>query len=875
MGKCQLDTKDMLKHSQYFESTFGAAPTGQTDQIDNSLLDRTNPAGEFQILERPAPSDDDLERLEKLLCHLPNGKAAGEDQIPGEIWKAVSGDKDIVRSLLDFFHHCQTLSTTPTAWKVALIVPIYKQKGNAMDIANYRPIALTQVIRRVYEQYNLPLLEPAEQHLNNTQGGFRKNRSTLDQILIVNEFLSRFKCNAVIYLDIKAAYDTVDRRILWSRMKQKSGLSDETIKIVRELFDFNVTKLVIKNQTSACIKIQRGLLQGSSLSPLLFNIFINSLLDELQKLPKQKIADCLLINNAFFADDGALLVTNNKDACILLTSTYLWSLKNGIEFAIPKCQFVGSSGYDWKISMNGVPIERVETYKYLGIYNNAAGIDWEQSATHRIAKFKNMVQFLNRKGLNPTGWRLQQRLTAYKSFLRPMLEYGMALQILPRSTTVKLQQAQNFALRLMLRGSRNTATTSMHILLDLETVSMRNIELNGRYFNSLLNSEKATHPVGILVRHIFRGNLMKRGSTVQIFKKTSPYAGPVFANTLPSLEDLKKLRVSHLEQYQVSMGHTNSSRLHRPQGAKKNNILREGWKLPRSTINAIIDFKLNKLPRVQCLVCKGLVSHGHLLDCGNLEQVCSSITLKYNLDLSSTPTTLPHHIDKLLWWMDDQQEPNMTIYKEIGESIIAAKKRILVTEREPATMYSDDSDPEEYYTAQLNATGVKKGFKPAPSATTPTVVEIPNSNNFTWIQGADLETVPHEVTIHHEIATNNYVSRQEVKNIEDSPESESPSESMRLDYLIFWNGFLKWERHERMEAIHRFLYADLRSMNYRLTLFERMKHHSRTKTLWVTTEGIEAVTEWIRAFRYWDMPPSWREDMKPQLYVRDLPRLET
>jgi hypothetical protein len=863
MGKCQLDPTNMTTHSQYFESTFGAAPTGQANQVDHSLLDRTNPAGDFQIFERPTPSEDDIARIERLLCHLPNGKAAGEDQVPGEIWKAIASDKEIVLVLSNFFHLCQTLATTPTGWKVALIVPIYKQKGNALDISNYRPIALTQVIRRVYEQYNLPLLESVEEFLNNTQGGFRKNRSTFDQILIVNEFLARFKINAVIYLDIKAAYDTVDRRILWTRMKEKFKLDDDTIKIIRELFDLNVTKLVIKNQKSGCIKILRGLLQGSSLSPLLFNIFINSLLDELHKLPKQKIADCLLINNAFFADDGALLVTNNKDAATLTTATYQWSIKNGIEFAIPKCQFVGSDGYDWKISMNGVPIERVNTYKYLGIFNNASGIDWPLSTNHRIGKFKNMVQFLNRKGLNPTGWRLQQRLTTYKSFLRPMLEYGMALRILPRSSTDNLQRAQNYALRMMLRGSRNTATTSMHIILDLETVQMRNTELNARYFNSLFNSEKATHPVGILARHIFTANLMKSGSLLQTFKKTSPYAGAVFTNKLPPLDDLKKLRIENLHQYQASMPHTSSSRLHCPQGLKMNNIVKEGWKLPRSTINAIIDFKLNKLPRIQCLVCKGLVSLGHLLNCGELETVCESITLKHQIDLSSTPTTLQHHIDKLLWWMDDNKKPNMTIYKEIGESIIAAKRRILSTEREPVTVYSDDSDPEEYYTAQLNAKGVKKGFQPAPTETPPTEADTPREN-VAWVRGPDLQTVSELPTPPPDID-------EAMEATHEDP--EDPVESMRVDYLLFWSGFLQWERPLKMYVIKEFLTDNPPLMEHRKALYDNLNRHGREKTLWTTTEGIEALSQWIAAFRYWNMPPSWRQDRQPQRYVRDIPKL--
>jgi hypothetical protein len=40
----------------------------------------------------------------------------------------------------------------PEEWKTAIIDPIFKNKGSAQEIANYRPIALTSCMRRVYER---------------------------------------------------------------------------------------------------------------------------------------------------------------------------------------------------------------------------------------------------------------------------------------------------------------------------------------------------------------------------------------------------------------------------------------------------------------------------------------------------------------------------------------------------------------------------------------------------------------------------------------------------------------------------------------------------------------------------------------------------
>jgi hypothetical protein len=213
--------------------------------------------------------------------------------------------------------------------------------------------------------------------------------------------------------------------------------------------------------------------------------------------------------------------------------------------------------------------------------------------------------------------------------------------------------------------------------------------------------------------------------------------------------------------------------------------------------------------------------------------------------------------------MDDNKKPNMTIYKEIGESIIAAKRRILSTEREPVTVYSDDSDPEEYYTAQLNAKGVKKGFHPAPAEMPPTEADTPREN-VAWVRGPDLQTVS-------ELPTPPPDSMDEAMEATHE-DPEDPVESMRLDYLLFWHGFLQWEKDLRMHVIHLFLHEDLLLMEQRATLYFNLQRHSRDRTLWETPEGIEALSKWIEAFRYWDMPPSWRAESS-QLYVRDLPKL--
>src|SRR5690606_28698359 len=83
---------------------------------------------------------------------------------------------------------------------------------------------------------------------------------------------------------IKAAYDSVDRRILW-RQLQYMGINYDLIVNLRALFDCNNVLLMINNHISDPIDCKRGLFQGSAISPTLFNLYINSLIKQLKTYP--------------------------------------------------------------------------------------------------------------------------------------------------------------------------------------------------------------------------------------------------------------------------------------------------------------------------------------------------------------------------------------------------------------------------------------------------------------------------------------------------------------------------------------------------------------------------------------------------------------
>ena len=80
----------------------------------------------------------EIDEVESTILKLKNGKAAGEDEIPSELYKAGITSLAIPR------HHiisaCWSTGSVPQAFKDAKITTLYKQKGDRGDCNNYRGI---------------------------------------------------------------------------------------------------------------------------------------------------------------------------------------------------------------------------------------------------------------------------------------------------------------------------------------------------------------------------------------------------------------------------------------------------------------------------------------------------------------------------------------------------------------------------------------------------------------------------------------------------------------------------------------------------------------------------------------------------------------
>ena len=148
----------------------------------------------------------------------------------------------------------------PSSWKSSLVIPIFK-KGERFDALNYRPISTTSVCSKTFERL---LCEDLTNYLESNnilsphQFGFRAHRSTMDQLLMVYDSVSksmdRGGVTDLILFDFSKAFDVVAHSLLLEKLRCL-GIQGRTLSAIRSFphRSFNESMYSKSHQsTTAC-----------------------------------------------------------------------------------------------------------------------------------------------------------------------------------------------------------------------------------------------------------------------------------------------------------------------------------------------------------------------------------------------------------------------------------------------------------------------------------------------------------------------------------------------------------------------------------------------------------------------------------------------
>lgn len=166
---------------------FSCDDSFKNTNVEDNLGDRLDANIKIDTLDKEFNIDEVIKAISKLNM----GKSSGIDNLIPEIF--IDGKEILAPILLKYFNFIYDKGLYPSSWSKGCIVPVPK-KGDKNDVNNYRGINLTSTFSKIFSlmlDNRLRTWFESNKILSDFQFGFRKQRSTVDCMFVLNMLINR------------------------------------------------------------------------------------------------------------------------------------------------------------------------------------------------------------------------------------------------------------------------------------------------------------------------------------------------------------------------------------------------------------------------------------------------------------------------------------------------------------------------------------------------------------------------------------------------------------------------------------------------------------------------------------------------------------
>ena len=445
----------------------------------------------------------------------------------------------------------------PDLWKIAHVTAIYKRSGPKTCKSSFRPISILPSLSKIYESviHDRLLKHCMENNvITEKQAAYLKGDSTVSQLLyIVHNIRTNWTNNKItqgLFLDVSSAFDKVWHNGLLAKLNQ-IGVEGTFLDTIQSYLAERKQVVVVDGVKSETLKITAGVPQGSRLGPLLFIIYMNDIVDDIE-------SDILI-----FADDTSLMASGidpaetvqqlNRD----LVKISSWAKKWKVLFNAKKSKDIIFSkkclNNSPPLLFNDTVIDRVNTHKHLGLYLTS-NLDFSfqvnevcLKANRKLAVLRS-VKMLSRQTLD----------VLYKLTVRSVIDYALPVyyKSLKQTDIARLENIQYRAGKIVTGALHYTSKEKLNLELGWETIIDRGNLLSLSIFHKIHLHE--TRP---LIRKfmpkldIDRINFTRsKGGYIPFKPKDNKFNTSFFPNTLKLWNNLtKEIQCKDVHEFKLSV----------------------------------------------------------------------------------------------------------------------------------------------------------------------------------------------------------------------------------------------------------------------------------------------------------------------------------
>ena len=458
------ETLGNLMDTHFIESVGGS--TDEDNEVE-AVSNRFDDVNTYSFVDYIDP-----QKVRVSLASFGPLKAAGPDGLKPLALQKLT-DK-LILYITSIYRTCVFKGYAPKVWRAMKVVFLPKVgKKDYGQAKSYRPITLSNFLlkglERLVQWYanDHLLVEPLH-----AQHAYTVGKSCDSAISEVVDFIesNNYRGNHVIAvsLDCSGAFDRIkfDSAEEAMRVKQfPSGIRELYLSILKH------RTVSAELQGERMVRIpKRGSPQGGVLSPLIWNLIMDTILSKFKGRAVRVVG---------YADDIMLLVGGKDPGTLVslineaLEEVLNWGDKNGLVFNAEKTACVRFSRAKrfsaWKkVMMRDQVVDYEDSMKYLGVTLQKS-LSWTAHVNERVAKATKILNLANAAVGQKWGFNPERALWVYTAMARPTVTYGSIVWS-PRITEgnrAKLNKLQRKALLSMSASMRSTPTAGMEAVLGL------------------------------------------------------------------------------------------------------------------------------------------------------------------------------------------------------------------------------------------------------------------------------------------------------------------------------------------------------------------------------------------------------------------------